>query len=458
MNHYTFRDGRLEHGAFDCVCGRRHELPIDEIVVRRGALDEVVPVVKRLALGSKCVLVSDANTREVAGARVEADLGAAGYGVRRCFFATREGVKPDEKAVGELMLAMDGDTDFLVVAGSGCLTDLTRFVASRTGVPFVSVATAPSMDGYASSGAPMTHHGHKRTIYCGAPRAIVADVDVLAAAPQPMVASGFSDTIGKLTSRIDWKLSSIARDEYYCPFFVERVNEGVEQAISVATGLRAREPDAIRTLTESLVISGIAMLLVGNSRPASGSEHSLSHYWEMKAAVDRRREFFHGTKVGVATAVVAAFNERFFARDPSSVRVDSVLARRPGIEWWEERLRSSLGDVANGIVAEVTRPQYLSEEALRAEIAGLTERWSEIQRLGADSPTFDEVIGIQREAGAPLYPSAIDVSPEYLRETLLNAKEMRSRYTVLRAAESLGWLEEIADEVVERVSDADPGA
>lgn len=458
MSQYTFRDGHLEHSAFDCGCGRRHELPIDEIIVRRGALDEVVPVVKRLGLGSKCVLVSDANTREVAGARVEADLGSAGFDVRGCFFAARDGVKPDEKAVGELMLAMDGDTAFLVVAGSGCLTDLTRFVASRTGVPFVSVATAPSMDGYASSGAPMTHHGHKRTIYCGAPRAIIADVDVLAAAPLPMIASGFSDTIGKLTSRVDWKLSAIQRDEYYCPFFVERVNKGVEQAISVADALGARDPEAVRTLTESLVVSGIAMLLVGNSRPASGSEHSLSHYWEMKAAVDRRREFFHGTKVGVATAVVAAFNERFFARDPSSVDVDAVLAQRPTLASWEQRLRSSLGEVADGIIAEVTRPQYLADEALRADIEGLTGRWDELERLSAESPSFDEVIRIQSEAGAPLYPSAIDVSPEYLRETLLNAKEMRSRYTVLRAAESLGWLEEIADEVVERVSDADPGA
>lgn len=458
MENYTFRDGRLAHNPFDCECGRRHELPIDEIVVRRGALDEFVPVVKRLELGTKYVLVSDANTREVAGARVEADLGAAGYEVRRCFFATRDGVKPDEKAIGELMLTMDGDTDFLVVAGSGCLTDLTRFVASRTGVPFVSVATAPSMDGYASSGAPMTHHGHKRTIYCGAPRAIIADVDVLADAPQPMIASGFSDTIGKLTSRVDWKLSSIERDEYYCPFFVERVNEGVEQAISVASGLQRRDPDAIRTLTESLVISGIAMLLVGNSRPASGSEHSLSHYWEMKAAVDRRREFFHGTKVGVATAVVAAFNERFFARDPSSVNVADVLAQRLSLGAWEARLRSSLGEVADGIIREVTRSQYLSDDALRAEVQGLVGRWDDIAALAARSPSFDEVIRVQREAGAPLYPSAIDVSPEYLRETLLNAKEMRSRYTVLRAAESLGWLEEIADEVVERVSAADPGA
>ncbi len=448
MPDIAFHDDELALEPFDCRCGRRHELPIRRILVRPRAIDEVASIVGELGTGTRVTLVADGNTYRIAGRAVEDQLRRARYRVTLCLFDTTQPVKPDETAVGDLMLTMGTETDLLVVCGSGSLTDLTRFVAARTATPFVSVATAPSMDGYSGSGAPMTHHGHKRTIIATNAKAVIADTEILTAAPYDMIASGFSDTIGKLTSRVDWKLSAIVRNEYYCPVFAAAVDAAVGQTVAAARAIRSRDADAIRTLGEALMISGIAMLLVGNSRPASGSEHSLSHYWEMCAGIGRRRPFFHGTKVGVATGVAAAFNERFFARDPAALDIERVVASAEPVDAIEDRLRGGLGPVAEGVIAEVVRPEYVDGTRRMNAVAEVVERWDEIAALAALSPGRDEIVRIQEAVGAPWHPSEIDVDRDYLRETLLNAKEVRSRYTVLRAAEHLGWLEEIADEVV----------
>ena len=401
----------------------------------------------RLDLGTRCLVVEDLRTREVAGERAIELLSRAGFRPKPSLFESRESVRPDESAIGKVMLDMDADTDFLVVVGSGCLTDVTRFISGRTGVPFVSVPTAPSMDGYASTGSPMSQSGHKRTIIATNALDIVADTEILARAPHEMIASGYSDTIGKLTSRLDWELSNIVTDEYCCPFFVERIADAVENCAAVADRIRAGDPAAVGTLAEALMLSGIAMSVVGNSRPASGSEHSLSHYWEMKAHIDGRPEFFHGTKVGVGTGIVARFYEAFFSRDPASVDLESIRRRKQSLEEIESDLVGRLGSVAAGIIAEVAAPQYLSWPEQEGQIRRIQDSWTRIEQLRKIAPSFDEVSAIQRGVDAPVDPAAIAVDTGYLRESILTAKEVRGRYTVFRAAETLGWLEEIAEEV-----------
>jgi glycerol-1-phosphate dehydrogenase [NAD(P)+] len=115
----------------------------------------------------------------------------------------------------------------------------------------------------------------------------------------------------------------------------------------------------------------------------------------------------------------------------------------------EEDLRRNLGSVAEGVIAEVSRPQHLNGDERRMQIERLVEAWPEIVRLAEFSRSREQIENMQRSVGAPTLPTEIDVDPDYLRETLKNAKEMRSRYTVLRAAETLGWLDELIDEVVE---------
>ncbi len=95
-------------------------------------------------------------------------LSNAGYTMKLSLFDTREPIHADEHALGKVLFDFEpGSTAFLLVVGSGSLTDITRMISSRTGVPFVSVATAASMDGYASPVAPLVIGGIKTTIPAG---------------------------------------------------------------------------------------------------------------------------------------------------------------------------------------------------------------------------------------------------------------------------------------------------
>ena len=448
MENFRFVDGRFVHQTFMCACGREHTVPIQEIIVRRGAVDDVGNVLDRLDIGKKCVVVADLNTHDAAGERVMEVLHKTSYRPKPCLFNTRKWVIPDEYAIGKVMFEIDLDTSFLLVVGSGSLTDLVRYISSRTGLPFISVPTAASMDGYASTGAPMLHGGYKRTIISTYPQAIIADVDVFCQAPYELTASGFSDMIGKLNSRVDWQFSNIMTGEYYCAYCVELIDAVVRMCVENIAGIKRRDPEIMARLMEGLILSGIGMLVIGNSRPASGSEHSLSHYWEMKAFLEHHPQHLHGTKVGVGTGVMAKFYEKFFARNPSDIDLARVKQRKPPLAEREQYLRQCLGPVAEEMLAEITRPQYLNWEAQQKQIELLQDAWDKIKALQAIEPTFDRVVEIQRAVGASIMPEEIGVDRLLLRETLLNAKEVRSRFTVLRAAEILGWLEEITDEVV----------
>ena len=158
MENFRFIDGRLAHQEFLCECGRKHAVPIREIIVGQGALNEVGHVLDRLDVGQKCVVIADLNTYAAAGEQVMTIISNNTYQPKLCLFNTRDLVKPDEYAIGKVMLDIDTDISFLLVVGSGSLTDLVRYISSRTGLPFISVPTAASMDGYASSGAPMRTH------------------------------------------------------------------------------------------------------------------------------------------------------------------------------------------------------------------------------------------------------------------------------------------------------------
>ena len=447
MENFGFVDGRFVHQKFLCTCGKEHDVPIREILVKPGALHEIAQVLDRLAIGKKCLVIADLNTYEVAGETVMDELNRTTYAPKLCLFDTRELVKPDERALGKVLLDLDLDTSFLLVVGSGSLTDLTRYISSRTKLPFVSVATAASMDGYASTGAPMLKGGFKLTIESTYPSAIIADVDVICQAPYPMTTAGFGDLLGKLNCSVDWKLGQIVTGEYYCDFVVNLVNDTVNMCVENAQEIQRRTPDVMAKLVEGLILSGIAMLVVGNSRPASGAEHHLSHYWEMKAFLENRPQHFHGTKVGVATGIMAKFYEKFFSRNPADIDLADIERRKPSLEEWKASVKACFGPIADGILVN-SDALYLDWEEQKKQIARIQSSWEQIQALHTLEPSFERVVEIQKAVGGSISPKDIDVDSELLRETLLNAKDIRSRYTVLRVADILGWLEEITDEVV----------
>lgn len=370
---------------YSCACGKSHKVDIQAIRVGSGVIQELPGILRDLG-ASHIFLVADNYTYEAAGRQVEQLLDQAGLPYHKRVFQTETPLVPNEYALGSVLAAMTSQDDMLLAVGSGTLNDVTKYVSARTGVPYVIAATAPSMDGYASTVAPTILDGFKTTLPAVYPAAIVADVDILKDAPMPMLTAGFGDIIGKFTSLADWRLSHQLNGEYYCPEVAGVIEAAVETCAANAQALAQREPQAIQAVTEALILSGLAMGMVGVSRPASGAEHQMAHYWEMDALRRGEEHPLHGNAVGVGTVLAASLYE---------------------------------------MAAE-----YLPQ--------------------GFAAPDKGQILACLQAAGSCADPKELGIRRELCLESLLHAMELRDRFTVQKLLEQKGKLSLCAQELVER--------
>lgn len=368
---------------YSCACGKSHKVDIQAIRVGSGVMQELPGILRDLG-ASHIFLVTDNYTYEAAGRQVEQLLDQAGLAYHKRVFQTETPLVPNEYALGSVLAAMTSQDDMLLAVGSGTLNDVTKYVSARTGIPYVIAATAPSMDGYASTVAPTILDGFKTTLPAVYPAAIVADVDILKDAPMPMLTAGFGDIIGKFTSLADWRLSHQLNGEYYCPEVAGVIEAAVETCAANAKALAQREPQAIQAVTEALILSGLAMGMVGVSRPASGAEHQMAHYWEMDALRRGEEHPLHGNAVGVGTVLAASLYE---------------------------------------MAAE-----YLPQ--------------------GFAAPDKGQILACLQAAGSCADPKELGIRRELCLESLLHAMELRDRFTILRLLAGKGLLTACAIELV----------
>lgn len=368
---------------YSCACGKSHKVDIQAIRVGSGVMQELPGILRDLG-ASHIFLVADNYTYEAAGRQVEQLLDQAGLPYHKRVFQTETPLVPNEYALGSVLAAMTSQDDMLLAVGSGTLNDVTKYVSARTGIPYVIAATAPSMDGYASTVAPTILDGFKTTLPAVYPAAIVADVDILKDAPMPMLTAGFGDIIGKFTSLADWRLSHQLNGEYYCPEVAGVIEAAVETCAANAKALAQREPQAIQAVTEALILSGLAMGMVGVSRPASGAEHQMAHYWEMDALRRGEEHPLHGNAVGVGTVLAASLYE---------------------------------------MAAE-----YLPQ--------------------GFAAPDKGQILACLQAAGSCADPKELGIRRELCLESLLHAMELRDRFTVQKLLEQKGKLSLCAQELV----------
>ena len=284
-----------------CVCGAIHRVPTDVVVIDEHAVERLAAYVAGRGW-SLPLVVMDANTEEAAGSRVVAELSRANMPVTTFCFPERSGLLANETSVSRLHEELKASTtDSIIAVGSGVITDTTRYVASLMGRQFVSVPTAASMDGYASNLAVMEFRGMKRSFPVAPPVAIFADPRIIAAAPRDLTRAGLGDLFGKASAHVDWLASHELYGERYCAEVERRVTTPLVDAVTHVQDILAGSLGAVSGFLSGLVESGIAMAMIGNSRPASGCEHHASHFWDMLAASGRRSHAPHGFQVGYAT-------------------------------------------------------------------------------------------------------------------------------------------------------------
>lgn len=399
--------------AGECSCGKHHEMQTKLAVVEAGCLSKLDRYLEEYGLTGFRTVVYDENTVAAKGMiPIRAD--------REAILEARD-LHANEKGVEKLLAQLPEETKVLVAVGAGTIHDITRYCAYIKGIPFVSCPTAASVDGFCSSVAAMTWEGAKKTLTAVAPVLVLADLNVISQAPMRLTRSGFGDMIGKYIALTDWRIGRILTGEFYCDRIADMTQEATKAVMEAAEGIQRGEKEAYEVLTYGLLLSGLAMQMMGNSRPASGAEHHISHAIEMEPeGLGARSDCLHGEKVGVAT-VYAAREYHRLATLPASVWGDyPAITQEQVLPVFGQRLEKQ-------ILKE-------NEKDCAAGIAGekLSACWGAICRELAAIPPEQTLVDLYRRIGAMYRLEELGVPEEKLPWLLENAPLVRNRLTLMR--------------------------
>lgn len=401
----------------NCPCGKTHTFDTKFCEIGSGLTKKTGGILEKAGFDKNILLVADRSTLNAADGILDA-LTGAGFIVKQLIF-------DDQKyAMAEQIDEIEGlcsDVGSVISVGTGSLNDICRVAAFRKEKQYCIFATAPSMDGFASDTAPIVKNHYKTSWKAKQPEVIIGDTAILAASPAVLKSAGFGDMAAKYLALVEWKIARLVGGEYYC----ENVAGLVEDAIRRITALCDRVTDGDeRTagkIMEALVLTGLAMKLTGNSRPAAGSEHVVSHFWECKKLVKGIWPDYHGRKVGVATVLLNRIYRRIAADYPEvETRADNPDWDTIKAVYGPELVDSMLAENNPSIVANVD-PEHLKA------------CWPQIRQLIlTELPADEHLVDMMKRAGAATAPEEVHVDVRLLRDGLRYHPYMRRRLLLSR--------------------------
>jgi len=423
-------------GREACACGREHRLAAELLLIAPGALQRLPELVaERLGRKARVWVLSDENTEAAAGRACTALLGGAQLS------STVLPAQPRPRtthvmAEGLAREAAVGRPELILAVGSGTISDLSKMVSTTLDVPNWCVPTAASVDAYTSATSAVKAEGEAISIPVRATQIVIADLEVLRAAPGVMYLAGLGDLLSKYFAYLDWRVAAMVTGEYYCPESAELGLRSARRAIDAARG---PEADALLCLMDAALSSGLAMQAVGHSRPASSMEHTVAHIWDMGHAAAAAAHDLHGLLVGLSSSFLAECLPPLYAglrgrrvdveARRAALHADSgrPLAVPPGLEGFRAMIeRAAAGELAPRI-PQAEQLQRL--EAAREQIADLAEP------LLADLRACVDVL---REVGHPLRLADFGFGGETALLPMRHVRLLRDRYSAFHLAHQLG--------------------
>ena len=426
---------------FTCSCGKVHNALLDDYIVGKGAIREIASLMARYG-ATKPYLIADRNTYQAAGKQVCKVLDAHNIPYSLYVFS-QETIHPNEEAVGSAAMHYDVSCDMVIGIGSGVINDIGKLISKLTKTPYIIVATAPSMDGYASATSSMDVDGLKTSVPSRCANVIVGDLDVLRQAPVQMLVSGLGDMLAKYVSICEWRIAHLITGEYYCPTVAEYIRKALKKCVDHAEGLLNREEEAVRAVFEGLIIGGVAMNYAGLSRPASGVEHYFSHVWDMRALEFGMPASTHGIQCALGTLYALRIYEQVKKYTPDVSLAEQKVSAfdHPS---YDQFLKDFLGRSAESMLALEEKEGKYDPVKHHSRIAYIAEHWQElVQIMEQELPAAAELERLLKAIGAPCSVEEIGLSADILRPTFEATKDIRDKYVLSRLCWDLGILNEI---------------
>ncbi len=423
-----------------CSCGKLHETAVDDVIVEKGAVNRLPELLERYG-AVKPFILADGNTFAAASEQVCRIL--TSHDIPHTKYIFEKSPEPDEYGVGSAVMHFDASCDIIIGVGSGVINDISKIVSNISGRPYIIVATAPSMDGYASGTSSMIMDGLKVSLQSACANVILGDIDILKQAPLHMLKSGLGDMLAKYVSICEWRIAHTILGEYYCEQIADMVRNALKKCIENAEGLLKREDEAVKAVFEGLVLGGVAMSYAGVSRPASGMEHYISHIWEMRALETGDSVELHGIQCAVGTLMTAKLYEQLVKITPDK---EKSLAYAASFDYkqWSQELLTFLGKGAETMIAlEEKERKY--DVTLHAErLDRILANWDTILTIIKEElPSAAEIERILVSIQAPKTPEEIGAETDKLKITLLATKDIRDKYVLSRLLWDLGIWDEV---------------
>lgn len=419
-------------GGYDFL----NEVPVEVCYVGEQAAEELGAFARRRC-GAVGLVVSDANTRAAAGDAPFRALRDAG----KTLLEKTYGAEPLDatQELADEVAACGVEADFYVAIGSGSLCDLAKSAGSAQNKPVLLYATAASMNGYTSGIVALKVRGLKRTLPCKPAEAVFADPRVIAAAPQRMTAAGVADFLSKCSSSADWLAGHMIRGGFYTDRPRRIVGDIQNRLFEEATRVGRGEPEAAALALEALLLSGFGMIVAGSSAPASGGEHLISHYIDMKHALHGCGHDLHGTQVGVATVYTLRLWEQVLALAPEDIDAAALAEAHLSQEVIRETVFSDWGAAVGEEVWAQWCEKALTREQLEAEIRLIAAKLPELrQALAQDLVPAAVVARCIEDCGGPSAPEGLDAPLQEFENGCRHSRYLRNRFTILDLAAELG--------------------
>ena len=425
---------------FACSCGKVHKIGITDIISERGAIERLPEAMERLGCRHPFVLC-DTNTLRAAGERVARILNDAKmYGA----YYMPDTLTPDDSSVGDVVMHFsncdcDYKIDSVIAVGSGVIGDICKILAATASLPLITVATAPSMDGYASATSSMENHGLKVSIRSKCADIIIGDHDILAAAPLELRLSGLGDMIAKYISIAEWRISHVINGEYYCETVAEMIRGALRDCVNNADGLASGDGDAAGAVFDGLVLAGAGMAYAGCSRPASGVEHYFSHIWDMRALEFGSSASTHGFQCEVGTVLAAKIYDMLREYTPDREKAISAYESF-NYEDYKKQLSALVSKGAETMIRHEERiERKYDKEKFLARLDRIIDKWNEIlDIINTEIPTEEELNSLLHRIGAPRSMADIGIPDDNIGEVFEATRDIRDKYVLSRLIFDLG--------------------
>ncbi len=424
-----------------CNCGHKHNIPSVKVISAEDAYSVLARDCAKTYAKESVLLLDDENTHLAAGALVLELLEKRSLA---CKLVKLPGDSVATDKLAEQIYDLSIGHSLIIAVGAGTINDLGKYVSDKMGIPYWSVPTAPSMNGYTSSIVGIKVRGVKRTLPALPPQFIYVDPQVIQNSPLKLRQAGFCDVLAKSVSDLDWQTESLLFNGTYCSLPSAIVDESESRYINHPEKINQGDLETVLGLFEGLLFSGVAMSLAGSSAPASGGEHLISHFFDMRESFTGIKPNLHGLQVGAGVVLSAVCYQKLAVLEEKELKNSAK-------EIFEADTRN-IPSVWGNLASEVEKQFLKKRDRLLQFDSALPINWRKLKALFSTVRTPDFFTDLIRRTGLEMTLPSLGISKDEFFLAAISARTIRDRITVLDISAHTGILKDAAKETIEMLS------